>query len=125
VLDTDTFVFNDKFTSKLYKVKISTVAAGKEGETEKAETRHKVTQPLYETGAGIPLDRLSQEQQQQQQQQQQQSSQAEPAPQGKLKKRIRIPRASRGVTGRGDFVIPHFRWRRTASRRSRQPSCAP
>lgn len=42
VAETDEFVFNDKFTSKLYKVKISTVAAGKEGETEKAETRHKV-----------------------------------------------------------------------------------
>lgn len=40
--ESDEFVFNDKFTSKLYKVKISTVAAGKEGETEKAETRHKV-----------------------------------------------------------------------------------
>lgn len=42
VADTDDFVFNDKFTSKLYKVKISTVAASKEGEPEKAETMHKV-----------------------------------------------------------------------------------
>lgn len=42
VADTDEFVFNDKFTSKLFKVKISTVAATKEGEVEKAETRHKV-----------------------------------------------------------------------------------
>jgi len=42
VADTDEFVFNDKFTSKLYKVKISMVAASKEGEAEKAETRHKV-----------------------------------------------------------------------------------
>lgn len=40
--DTDEFVFNDKFSSKFYKVKISTVAASKEGEAEKAETRHKV-----------------------------------------------------------------------------------
>lgn len=38
----DQFHFNDKFTSKLVKVKISTVAATKEGEVEKAETRHKV-----------------------------------------------------------------------------------
>lgn len=38
----DVFCFNDKFTSKLYKVKISTVTAQKEGETEKQETRHKV-----------------------------------------------------------------------------------
>mmetsp|Transcript_27729 Transcript_27729/g.70664 ORF Transcript_27729/g.70664 Transcript_27729/m.70664 type:complete len:735 (-) Transcript_27729:440-2644(-) len=42
VSDTDDFVFNDKFTSKLFKVKISTVAAAKEGEVEKAETRGKV-----------------------------------------------------------------------------------
>ncbi|EFJ43865.1 hypothetical protein VOLCADRAFT_83034 [Volvox carteri f. nagariensis] len=42
VLDTDVFYFNDKFTSKLIKVKISTVAATKEGESEKAETRQKV-----------------------------------------------------------------------------------
>ncbi|GIL75860.1 hypothetical protein Vretimale_5569 [Volvox reticuliferus] len=42
VLDSDVFYFNDKFTSKLIKVKISTVAATKEGESEKAETRQKV-----------------------------------------------------------------------------------
>ncbi|GLC32977.1 Cullin-3A [Pleodorina starrii] len=42
VLETDVFYFNDKFTSKLIKVKISTVAATKEGENEKAETRQKV-----------------------------------------------------------------------------------
>ncbi|KXZ56311.1 hypothetical protein GPECTOR_1g274 [Gonium pectorale] len=42
VADTDVFYFNDKFTSKLIKVKISTVAATKEGESEKAETRQKV-----------------------------------------------------------------------------------
>mgnify|MGYP001807675051 CR=1 FL=1 len=36
------FFYNDKFTSKLIKVKISTVAATKEGESEKAETRQKV-----------------------------------------------------------------------------------
>ncbi|GFR47201.1 hypothetical protein Agub_g8881, partial [Astrephomene gubernaculifera] len=42
VADTDMFYFNDKFTSKLIKVKISTVAATKEGDNEKAETRQKV-----------------------------------------------------------------------------------
>ncbi|KAG2493302.1 hypothetical protein HYH03_008438 [Edaphochlamys debaryana] len=42
VNDGDTFFFHDKFTSKLIKVKISTVAATKEGENEKAETRQKV-----------------------------------------------------------------------------------
>ncbi|KAG2450508.1 hypothetical protein HYH02_005009 [Chlamydomonas schloesseri] len=42
VADSDVFFFNDKFTSKLIKVKISTVAATKEGESEKAETRQKV-----------------------------------------------------------------------------------
>lgn len=40
--ESDVFVVNDKFTSKFYKVKISTVSAQKEGETEKQETRHKV-----------------------------------------------------------------------------------
>lgn len=42
IADTDVFVFNDKFSSKLFKIKISTVAAQKEGEAEKQETRHKV-----------------------------------------------------------------------------------
>ncbi|MEW5303513.1 MAG: hypothetical protein WDW36_006197 [Sanguina aurantia] len=42
ISDTDAFLFNDKFSSKLVKVKISTIAATKEGETEKAETRHRV-----------------------------------------------------------------------------------
>lgn len=38
----DTFFFNDGFSSKLYKVKVGTVVAQKEGENEKQETRHKV-----------------------------------------------------------------------------------
>eukprot|EP01018_Ginkgo_biloba_P015329 Gb_08576 [translate_table: standard] len=38
----DTFNFNDKFTSKFYKVKIGTVVAQKETEPEKQETRQKV-----------------------------------------------------------------------------------
>jgi len=42
ILDSDVFIFNDKFQSKLYKVKVGTVSAQKEGETEKQETRHKV-----------------------------------------------------------------------------------
>mmetsp|Transcript_7296 Transcript_7296/g.15933 ORF Transcript_7296/g.15933 Transcript_7296/m.15933 type:complete len:735 (+) Transcript_7296:259-2463(+) len=42
IADTDLFVFNDKFQSKFYKVKISTVAAQKEGEVEKQETRQRV-----------------------------------------------------------------------------------
>ena len=37
----DVFAFNDKFSSKLFKIKIGTVSAAKEGEAEKAETRHK------------------------------------------------------------------------------------
>lgn len=42
ILDTDVFIFNSKFQSKLYKVKVGTVTAQKEGESEKQETRHKV-----------------------------------------------------------------------------------
>ncbi|KAL6994217.1 Cullin-3A [Sarracenia purpurea var. burkii] len=38
----DVFFFNDKFTSKLYKVKIGTVVAQKESEPEKLETRQRV-----------------------------------------------------------------------------------
>ncbi|XP_010257131.1 PREDICTED: cullin-3A-like [Nelumbo nucifera] len=38
----DTFFFNDKFTSKFYKVKIGTVVAQKESEPEKQETRQRV-----------------------------------------------------------------------------------
>ncbi len=38
----DSFSFNDKFSSKLFKIKIGTVSATKEGEAEKNETRHKV-----------------------------------------------------------------------------------
>ncbi|XP_047314720.1 cullin-3A-like [Impatiens glandulifera] len=38
----DSFLFNDKFTSKLYKVKIGTVVAQKESEPEKQETRQRV-----------------------------------------------------------------------------------
>lgn len=42
IAEDDEFFFNDRFTSKLHKVKISTVSAAKEGEAEKAETRIKV-----------------------------------------------------------------------------------
>jgi len=42
VEDEDVFHFNDKFTSKLHKVKISTVSAQKESEPEKLETRQRV-----------------------------------------------------------------------------------
>lgn len=38
----DTFLFNDKFSSKFYKVKIGTVVAQKESEPEKQETRQRV-----------------------------------------------------------------------------------
>ena len=38
----DAFSINDAFTSKLYKVKIGMVAAQRESEGEKAETREKV-----------------------------------------------------------------------------------
>lgn len=38
----DAFYFNDKFTSKFYKVKIGTVVAQKESEPEKQETRQRV-----------------------------------------------------------------------------------
>ncbi|PWA53082.1 cullin 3 [Artemisia annua] len=38
----DTFFFNDKFSSKFYEVKIGTVAAQKESEPEKQETRQRV-----------------------------------------------------------------------------------
>ncbi|KAF8399458.1 hypothetical protein HHK36_015323 [Tetracentron sinense] len=38
----DAFFFNDKFTSKFYKVKIGTVVAQKESEPEKQETRQRV-----------------------------------------------------------------------------------
>ncbi|KAK1609054.1 hypothetical protein QYE76_032727 [Lolium multiflorum] len=38
----DSFYVNDKFTSKLFKVKIGTVAVQKESEPEKMETRHRV-----------------------------------------------------------------------------------
>lgn len=40
--DADVFHFNDAFTSKLHKVKIGTVAAAKESEPEKAETRQRI-----------------------------------------------------------------------------------
>ncbi|KAF3778828.1 Cullin-3A [Nymphaea thermarum] len=38
----DTFLFNEKFTCKLYKIKIGTVVAQKETEPEKQETRQRV-----------------------------------------------------------------------------------
>ncbi|KAL8161506.1 hypothetical protein V2J09_012995 [Rumex salicifolius] len=40
--ETDDFLFNDKFSSKFYKVKIGTVVAQKESEPEKQETRQRV-----------------------------------------------------------------------------------
>ena len=42
VEDTDTFHFNEQFSSKLYKLKIGTITAQKESEPEKLETRQKV-----------------------------------------------------------------------------------
>jgi cullin 3 len=42
ISEDDTFYFNDKFTSKLVKVKIGTVVAQKESEPEKQETRQQV-----------------------------------------------------------------------------------
>jgi cullin 3 len=40
--ESDTFFFNDRFTCKLHKVKIGTVAAQKESEPEKLETRQRI-----------------------------------------------------------------------------------
>ncbi|KAL5222420.1 hypothetical protein ABZP36_027133 [Zizania latifolia] len=42
ISDDDNFYVNDKFTSKLFKVKIGTVATQKESEPEKMETRQRV-----------------------------------------------------------------------------------
>ena len=42
VNDDDVFAFNDKFTSKLLKVKIGTVSAQKESEPEKMQTRRRI-----------------------------------------------------------------------------------
>eukprot|EP00246_Nothoceros_aenigmaticus_P013947 TRINITY_DN5071_c0_g1_i1.p1 TRINITY_DN5071_c0_g1~~TRINITY_DN5071_c0_g1_i1.p1 ORF type:complete len:736 (-),score=193.26 TRINITY_DN5071_c0_g1_i1:582-2789(-) len=42
ISEDDVFLFNEKFISKFYKVKISTVVAQKESEPEKQETRQKV-----------------------------------------------------------------------------------
>ncbi|XP_043724149.1 cullin-3A [Telopea speciosissima] len=42
IAEDDAFFFNDKFTSKFYKVKIGTVVAQKESEPEKQETRQRV-----------------------------------------------------------------------------------
>ncbi|KAJ7537211.1 hypothetical protein O6H91_12G102700 [Diphasiastrum complanatum] len=42
ISEEDVFTYNDKFSSKFYKVKISTVVAQKESEPEKVETRQKV-----------------------------------------------------------------------------------
>ncbi|KAI5679051.1 hypothetical protein M9H77_10001 [Catharanthus roseus] len=42
IAEDDTFVVNDKFSSKFYKVKIGTVVAQKESEPEKQETRQRV-----------------------------------------------------------------------------------
>jgi cullin 3 len=38
----DVFTFNEGFTSKLFKIKIGTVSAQKENDSEKAETRERV-----------------------------------------------------------------------------------
>ncbi|XAR51749.1 hypothetical protein NMG60_11006468 [Bertholletia excelsa] len=42
VAEDDAFFVNDKFTSKLYKVKVGTIVAQKESEPEKQETRQRV-----------------------------------------------------------------------------------
>ncbi|CAI9780664.1 unnamed protein product [Fraxinus pennsylvanica] len=42
IADDDAFFFNDKFTTKLYRLKIGTVVAQKESEPEKQETRQRV-----------------------------------------------------------------------------------
>ncbi|KAE8718246.1 Cullin-3 [Hibiscus syriacus] len=42
IADTDNFLFNDKFTSKFFKVKIGTVVAQRESEPENQETRQRV-----------------------------------------------------------------------------------
>lgn len=42
IAEDDVFYFNDKFSSKFYKVKIGTVVAQKESEPEKQETRQRV-----------------------------------------------------------------------------------
>ena len=42
ISDDDIFIFNEKFTSKFYKVKVGTVAAQKESEPEKHDTRQRV-----------------------------------------------------------------------------------
>ncbi|KAM0936356.1 putative cullin protein, neddylation [Dioscorea sansibarensis] len=42
IAEDDAFYFNDKFTSKFFKVKIGTVVAQKESEPEKQETRQRV-----------------------------------------------------------------------------------
>lgn len=42
VEETDSFIYNDQFQSKLYKIKVGTVTATKESEPEKQETRQKV-----------------------------------------------------------------------------------
>ncbi|OIV90285.1 hypothetical protein TanjilG_08322 [Lupinus angustifolius] len=42
ISDDDTFFFNDKFTSKFFKVKIGTVVAQRESEPENIETRQRV-----------------------------------------------------------------------------------
>ena len=42
IAEDDIFIFNEKFTSKFYKVKVGTVAAQKESEPEKHDTRQRV-----------------------------------------------------------------------------------
>jgi len=53
VNDDDVFLFNDRFTSKLLKVKIGTVSAQRESEPEKRETRQRIEddrKPQIEAG---------------------------------------------------------------------------
>ena len=59
--DADVFIFNDRFSSKMFKLKISTVAAQKEGEPERADTRHKARRAMrLDALTGLsPLPRLA------------------------------------------------------------------
>ena len=93
----DAFVFNDRFTSTLVKVKIGTVVAQKETEPEKADTRQRVEEVRVRArkckSAG-PLKNV-----------------AMPSP------------SRRNALNSARALIPSFLCR-TESRRSRRPSCA-
>ncbi|GMH15310.1 hypothetical protein Nepgr_017151 [Nepenthes gracilis] len=45
--ENDAFFFNEKFTSRFYKVKIGTILARKESEPEKQETRQRVEEDSF------------------------------------------------------------------------------